>query len=296
MIRTTFYLYLQSIKRYSAHTLNAYRSDLEQFESYIQSTYGKISDAELTTPMVRSWLASMVESGLAATSINRKLSSLKAYLNFLKKENLHPTGITGRIASLRKPGRLPISVSQSEMKSILDADTSSPDKMTFGESRDLMVMELLYCTGMRRAELLGLKLDDYNKSSKTLRVSGKGNKQRLIPMLPHLSLLLDEYLVRRKKVASPDVREIIVTNKGKKAYPVFIYRMVNHYLSQAGIKGRKSPHILRHTFATHLLNEGADLNTIKELLGHASLAATQIYTHVGIERLKTIYKQAHPRA
>ena len=296
MIRTTFYLYLQSIKRCSGHTLCAYRSDLGQFESFIQSTYGNISDSELTTPMVRSWLASMVESGLAPTSINRKLSSLKAYFNFLKKEKLHPEGITGKIASLRRPKRLPVSVSQSQMKGILETNTSADDNIPFSECRDLMVMELLYCTGMRRSELLGLKLDDYNASSLTLRVRGKGNKQRIIPILPHLSLLLDDYIVRRSKVVSAGVREIIVTNQGKKAYPVFIYRIVNHYLSQAGIKGRKSPHILRHTFATHLLNEGADLNTIKELLGHASLAATQIYTHVGIERLKTIYKQAHPRA
>lgn len=209
---------------------------------------------------------------------------------------MHPSGITGRIASLKKPGRLPISVSQLEMESILETDKSSSDGMTFNEKRDLIVMELLYCTGMRRAELLSLKTADYSAASLTLRVIGKGNKQRIIPVLPHLSILLDEYLASRATIARPEVKEIIVTNQGKKAYPVFIYRIVNSYLSQAGIKGRKSPHILRHTFATHLLNEGADLSTIKELLGHASLAATQVYTHVGIERLKTIYKQAHPRA
>ncbi|GAB1403898.1 MAG: tyrosine-type recombinase/integrase [Lentimicrobiaceae bacterium] len=296
MIRTAFYLYLQNVKRCSAHTFAAYKADLIQFETYIQSTYGNISDTELTTPMVRSWLASMVESGLTPTSINRKLSSFKAYLNYLKKENIHPQGISSRVASLKKPVRLPVTISKSEMSNILGTPSSSLDDLTFEERRDLMVMELLYCTGIRRTELLGLTLDDYDISGSTIKVSGKGNKQRIIPLLPHLSALLDEYIILRAGIALPGVKEIIVTNQGKKAYPVFIYRIVKHYLCNAGIKGRKSPHVLRHSFATHLLDEGAELNTIKELLGHASLAATQVYTHVGIERLKTIFKQAHPRA
>ena len=296
MIRTTYYDYLQHIKRSSAHTLEAYKSDLTQFESYIQSTYGSISDTELTTPMVRSWLASMVESGLNASSINRKLSALKAYLNFLKKEGIIVSGITGRIATLKKPGRLPVSLSRSQMDTVLEVVSPASGNISFAESRDLMVMELLYCTGMREAELINLCLADYNQMNEMLKVTGKRNKQRLIPVIPHLSVLLNEYIIKRNTIASPEVPELILTNKGKKTYPVFIYRIVTGYLSQAGVKGRKSPHVLRHTFATHLLNEGADLNTIKELLGHATLAATQVYTHVGIDKLKSIYKHAHPRA
>lgn len=160
----------------------------------------------------------------------------------------------------------------------------------------MLVVEIFYCTGLRLSELINLKISDIDTSALTLKVTGKGNKQRIIPVIPGLMKLIDEYIAVRSEVAQPGVRELIVTNSGKKSYPVFIYRIVTAILKGAGVKGRKSPHILRHTFASHLLNEGADLFAIKELLGHSSLAATQVYTHISIEKLKSIYKHAHPRA
>jgi integrase/recombinase XerC len=159
-----------------------------------------------------------------------------------------------------------------------------------------LVVEILYCTGIRLSELINLRLQDVDRSAMTIKVTGKRNKQRIIPVSRQLIKLIDEYLLSRAEIVNPGILEIIVTDQGKKAYPVFIYRKVKHYLTLAGVKGVKSPHVLRHTFATHMLNEGADLNAIKEILGHASLAATQVYTHNSIEKLKSIYKLAHPRA
>ncbi|KAF5037172.1 Tyrosine recombinase XerC [anaerobic digester metagenome] len=169
-------------------------------------------------------------------------------------------------------------------------------KISFNERRDMLIVEILYCTGIRLSELINLRVNDLDHAAATIKVTGKRNKQRIIPVTPSLIALIDEYIGLRSAVVSPGVSEIIVTDQGKKAYPVFIYRKVSRALESAGVKGRRSPHVLRHTFATHMLNEGADLNAIKELLGHSSLAATQVYTHISIEKLKSIYKLAHPRA
>jgi integrase/recombinase XerC len=179
------------------------------------------------------------------------------------------------------------------MESILCTPQVDDD---FGIRRDLLVIEILYNTGIRLSELINLRLQDVDRGSMTIKVTGKRNKQRIIPVTRQLVGLIDDYLKIRESLVKAGVREIIVTDQGKKTYPVFIYRKVKHYLTIAGVRGVKSPHLLRHTFATHMLNEGADLNAIKEILGHASLAATQVYTHNSIEKLKSIYKLAHPRA
>lgn len=293
MIRDSFYQYIQSEKRYSIHTVAAYKSDLGQFGDYLAATYGISADTDVSYSMVRSWLASLIDDGLTSRSVNRKLSTLKAYFRFLMKEGLISSNPVSKAVSLSIPSRLPAFASVSEMESILYTHKVDED---FGIRRDLLVIEILYNTGIRLSELINLRLQDVDRGSMTIKVTGKRNKQRIIPVTNQLTSLIDEYLKMREPLVKAGVREIIVTDQGKKAYPVFIYRKVKHYLTIAGVRGVKSPHLLRHTFATHMLNEGADLNAIKEILGHASLAATQVYTHNSIEKLKSIYKLAHPRA
>lgn len=293
MIRDSFYQYLQSEKRYSIHTVAAYKSDLTQFGDYLTVSYGISADTEVTYSMVRSWLASLIDEGLTSRSVNRKLSTLKAYFRYLMKEGLISFNPVGKAISLSIPSRLPAFASISEMESILQSPGREDE---FGLRRDLLVIEILYSTGIRLSELINLRLNDLDRGALTIKVTGKRNKQRIIPVTRQLTRLIDEYLKLREAIVNHGIQEIIVTDQGKKAYPVFIYRLVKHYLTLAGVKGVKSPHLLRHTFATHMLNEGADLNAIKEILGHASLAATQVYTHNSIEKLKSIYKLAHPRA
>lgn len=293
MIRDSFYQYIQSEKRYSIHTVAAYKSDLCQFGDYLAATYGISADTDISYSVVRSWLASLVDDGLTSRSVNRKLSTLKAYFRYLMKEGLISSNPVSKAVSLSIPSRLPAFASVSEMESILYTPKVDED---FSIRRDLLVIEILYNTGIRLSELISLRLQDVDRGSMTIKVTGKRNKQRIIPVTGQLLDLIDDYLKMREPIVKAGVREIIITDQGKKAYPVFIYRKVKHYLTLAGVRGVKSPHLLRHTFATHMLNEGADLNAIKEILGHASLAATQVYTHNSIEKLKSIYKLAHPRA
>lgn len=293
MIRPQFYQYIQLEKRYSVNTVEAYKSDLTQFEGFIAERYGIEQDIEVTYAMIRSWLAALIDQGISARSVNRKLSSLKAYYRYLLKESLISQNPLKKAFSLNTPSRLPQFASVSEMERALEHNAQAN---TFEVSRDLLILEVFYCTGIRLSELINLRLSDVDYSACTIKVTGKRNKQRVIPVTKELLKLINDYLILRSVVVSGGVQEIFVTNQGKKAYPVFIYRKVNYYLSRAGLSGVKSPHVLRHTFATHMLNEGADLNAIKELLGHSSLAATQVYTHLSVEKLKSIYKLAHPRA
>ena len=293
MIRESFYQYIELEKRYSLHTLDAYKSDLGQFERFIADSYGIDSDTDVSYPMIRSWLAALIDNGLSARSVNRKLSSLKAYYRFLRKEGHIRDNPLSRATSLSTPKRLPVFATIPEMELAL---TQPAAGNAFVTGRDLLIMEILYCTGIRLSELINLRMQDIDTSAGNIRVTGKRNKQRIIPVTGQLLKLIEEYLVLRSQYVMEGVKEIIVTDQGKKAYPVFIYRKVQHYLSIAGLRGVRSPHVLRHTFATHMLNEGADLNAIKELLGHSSLASTQVYTHLSVEKLKSIYKLAHPRA
>ena len=293
MVQSSFLDNLQFVKRYSAHTIRAYKADLEQFAEYLKSGYEIESPQEVSQAIVRSWLASLIDSGLSHRSVNRKLSSIKAYFNFLVREGHLKTNTSVRVHALKIPRNLPVSASQKEMRNVLQPVS---DDLSFKQKRDLLILELFYSTGIRLSELINLRILDVDRQLMTIKVIGKGNKQRHIPITKQLILRIDKYLPEREKIVNEGVSEIIVTDRGKKAYSVFIYRVVTKYLGASGMKGRKSPHVLRHTFATHMLNEGADLNAIKELLGHASLAATQVYTHVSVEKLKSIYKLAHPRA
>lgn len=294
MTLASFYHTLKFEKRCSPHTVNAYQTDIEQFVEYLSSQYALSSPDEATQAIVRSWLAKLVDEGLTSRSINRKLSALKAYYNHQLRLGEMKTNPASRVNTLKIPKRLPVSVSKAEIHSALySQDEHETD---FSIRRDHLILELLYGTGIRLSELTGLKISDVDFGSQTIKVTGKRNKQRIVPLGNKLLEVIQAYLEERNKLAETGTEEIILTDKGKKAYSVFIYRKVTRYLGEAGVKGRKSPHVLRHTFATHMLHAGADLNAIKELLGHASLAATQVYTHVSVEKLKSIYKQAHPRA
>lgn len=293
MIRESFFDHLLYEKRYSSHTIEAYKCDLQQFEDYLKRTYETDDDRQVIYLMVRSWLASLIESGVSPRSVNRKLSSLKTYFKYLLRLGIIETNPVRSSVSLKIPERLPSFATKREMEVVLSQAGSD---LSFPARRDLTVLELFYSTGMRLAELEQLRENDIDFYTKTIKVTGKRNKQRIIPVTDVLLKRISEYISLRKEIVMPGVQELFINDKGEKAGRAFIYMMVKEYLTRAGVTGSKSPHVLRHTFATLMLNEGADLNAIKELLGHSSLASTQVYTHTNVEKLKSIYNQAHPWA
>jgi integrase/recombinase XerC len=291
-----FLSYIQFEKRYSDHTLSSYRNDLHQFSAYLSHTYQLNSPLEATYPIVRSWILVLVENKLDPRSVNRKIVCLRSYYKFLLKKGALKKDPTLKIKALKTKKTLPAFIEENKISTLLDGLTFSDD---FEGLRDKLIIEILYGTGIRLSELIGLKENDINSFDHTLKVLGKGNKQRIIPVNKTLMNLINIYKDKKKRRDMKDgISEyLIVTNDGKKAYPMFIQRIVKKYLSLSGVTlEKKSPHILRHTFATHLLNKGADLNAIKDLLGHSSLAATQVYTHNSIEKLKSIFDQAHPKS
>jgi integrase/recombinase XerC len=286
-----FIRYLQTEKRSSAHTLLAYRNDLTTFSTFLEETFAIPSPAKANMEMIRSWIVHLMDQNLSPSSINRKISALKAYYRFLLKSGMIAVNPVQNIHSLKKGKPLPVFVDEDKMQALLNKVYVGDD---FGTKRNRMVVLLLYGTGMRLNELLLLKTSDINFEENRLKVTGKRNKERIIPFSEELATEMKHYL-QAKEAITTDTNRFIITDKGTKAYPKLIYRIV-HQALQGYMPDRKSPHILRHTFATHLLNHGASLNAIKELLGHADLTATQIYTHTSIEQLKSIYSQAHPRA
>jgi integrase/recombinase XerC len=292
MIRDSFYDHLLFEKRYSALTIEAYKCDLTQFEVYLDKTYDVVNENHVTYSMIRSWLASLIESGISPRSVNRKLSSLKSYFKYLLRLGYIEVNPVQVSVSLRTPVRLPSFATQKEMTRALTPNNDN----TFASVRDMIVLEIFYNTGIRLAELTQLKVNDFDYYSKTIKVTGKRNKQRIIPISDHLIEKVKAYLEQGDKYRGEGVEEIIINEKGGKAGRGLIYDIVKKHLGEAGVTGLKSPHVLRHTFATHMMNEGADLNAIKEILGHSSLASTQVYTHTNIDKLKIIYEQAHPWA
>ena len=292
MLLDEFLKYLRLEKRYSQHTVKAYQTDLIQFQDYLSEVY-ESSLQQAKHPMVRSWLAQMLDYGIAPRSVTRKITALKSFYKFLIKEERLKENPTLKIIPPKSSKKLPVFVEQSQMAILLD-------ELTFEEGfngvRDKLIIELFYSTGIRQSELINLKLKDVSLSSNTIKVLGKRNKERLIPFTIELRQKLEAYIKSRAELSIKDTSYLLLTQKGKKLYPTLVYRQVNHYLSQVTSLDKKSPHVLRHTFATHMLNNGADLNTIKELLGHANLSATQVYTHNTIDKLKLVYNQAHPRA
>lgn len=288
-----FIRYLQFEKRFSPNTVIAYKKDLYQFSEFINSIEPDL--LSISHQQVRTWIVSLMDNGIEPKSINRKISSLRSFYKFLQREGLINSSPMLHVKAPKIPKRLPVVITEQKMDSLLDADNVFSDD--FEGYRNRLILELLYGTGMRLSELVSLSNEDVNIYENQIKVLGKRNKERIIPISKVLADLIADYQVlKNNQDFSNKSSSLIVTNDGKAVYPKFIYRVVHSILSFISTQDKKSPHILRHSFATTLLNRGADLNAIKELLGHSSLAATQVYTHNSVEKLKSIYKQAHPKA
>ena len=288
----TDYLLLE--KNYSALTVKAYQNDLDTFLEFIKLEYQTDSINEVNYAQIRTWIVALVESGLSNRSINRKVSALNTYYKFLLKTSTIQINPLTKHKALKTSKKIQIPFSEAEVSTVLDDFNFEND---FEGIRDKLIIELFYSTGIRRIELVELKLLSFNLDNKTLKVLGKRNKERIIPLLESVIVTLNLYLKERSSLSTIiDSDYLFLTQKGVKIYETLVYRIINDYFSKASSKVKKSPHILRHSFATHLLNQGADLNAVKELLGHSSLAATQVYTHNSIEKLKDTYKKAHPKA
>ena len=292
MFLEQFIKYLTFEKRYSQHTIIAYKNDIIQYQQHLTSLETEIQLANHQN--IRSWIIDLMDNSLDAKSINRKISTLRSFYKFLQKEKVITDNPVQKVLAPKTAKKLPVFITDDKLTTLLDSNSFSDD---FEGLRDKLVLELLFGTGIRLSELLGLKTSNVYLNEKTIKVLGKRNKERIIPINLTLTNLLNHYIVEKNNQEYSNNPEVlIVTNTGAKGYPKLIYRIVQKYLSLISTQEKKSPHILRHSFATSLLNKGADINAIKDLLGHANLAATQIYTHNSIERLKSIYKQAHPKA
>ena len=291
-----FIEYLKFEKRYSPHTLLAYKDDLEEFTTFLAAQFGIKNPVlqEISASMVRTWLAQLKEEKKSAKTINRKISSLKSFFKYhLRRGNLEKTPMSS-VTAPKVSKRLPQYVEQQDMNTLF-TKVEFPD--TWKGHTDKLLLAIFYNTGMRLSELVNLKESQVNKAGNTLKILGKGNKERVVPVSPELITAIQHYIdQKRTSLEAADGNYLLVNEKGKKLNPKSVYLSVKEWLNTVTTIDKKSPHILRHTFATHLMNNGADLNAVKELLGHASLAATQIYTHNTIDKLKEIYKNAHPKA
>lgn len=291
MIIQKFIDYLKVEKGYSKHTLTAYASDLKSFKDFLLKQGDTSELHEVVYSQIRSWIVALMESGLENRSVNRKISSLKTFYNFLLKTGVLEKNPLDQHRSLKTPKKVLVPFSQKEMQHL--SEIYGTEK-SFENLRNELIMELLYTTGMRRSELIGLQLSDVNLESRQIKVLGKRNKERFIPLLDATSIKIKEYLVFRKQLETIQT-QLLLTDKGEPIYDSMVYKIVKQFMTLVSSKEKRSPHVLRHAFATHLLDEGSDLNTVKELLGHSSLASTQVYTHTSLERLKEVYKKAHPR-
>lgn len=285
--------YLQLEKKYSPHTVNAYLNDINFFESFNKNQFDQENIDQVNYSQIRTWIVSLVDDNMSNVSVNRKIASLKAFYKFLLKTKQIEVSPLLKHKALKTPKTLQIPFSEKEVDDVLN-QIQNPEG--FEEIRNKLIIDLFYTTGIRRTELIHLKASNVNVSNGTMKVLGKRNKERIIPLLPIVSQQLILYFnerTRLEKVTDGDF--FFLTKKGLKLNDSFVYRLINNYFSTVSEKVKKSPHILRHTFATHLLNNGADLNSVKELLGHSSLASTQVYTHSSLSELKKVYEEAHPR-
>lgn len=286
--------YLLLEKKYSPHTVGAYLNDIVSFESFVKESFEQESIDLVNYSQVRSWIVFLVDQNISNVSINRKMASLKAFYKFLLRSKQIEVNPMLKHKSLKTPKVVQIPFSEKELKDLLDV-MEAP--VGFEEIRDRLIVEMFYVTGMRRAELIHLMVRNVDRSSNTIKVLKKRNKERIIPILPIIGGQIDLYIKERDGLGSlVDSDYFFVSKKGLKLSESFVYRLINSYFSRVSEKVKKSPHVLRHTFATHLLNNGADLNSVKELLGHSSLASTQVYTHNSLAELKKVYKGAHPRS
>lgn len=286
----SFLQFLEFEKRYSKHTIVAYENDLAQFTEHLSNHHINTQAADADFSILRSWVIFLMEQGITSRSVNRKIATLHSFFNYLQKENYRSDNPALRLKSLKTGKKLPDFLREQELDIFLD-EANFPQNYT--GYRDRLILELFYGTGIRLSELLNLKDEDVNLFANTLKVTGKRNKQRIIPLLPELMDLIKTYTTEKKLAFNgKDLAWFFVNSKGEQAYPVMIQRIVRKYIQ----RGNSSPHLLRHTYATHLLNHGADINAIKDLLGHANLAATQVYTHNSMEKLKAVFEKAHPKA
>lgn len=289
-----FLSYLSLEKKYSSHTVIAYSTDISDFTLFCKESYEVSSIDDVSYNLVRSWIVSLVNDSISNRTINRKIASLKAYYKFLQRIEKIDANPLSKHKALKTSKKLEVPFSEEEMRAVLNQIIY---KEGFEGCRDKLIIDLLYTTGIRRAELINLKLSDVNLSNRTIKVLGKRNKERLVPLLNTTIELFHEYIIERNDiVVAADEVHVFLLKSGHKIYETLVYRVINKYLSEVSYKAKKSPHILRHTFATHLLNKGADLNSVKELLGHSSLASTQVYTHNSIAELKKVHLASHPRS
>jgi integrase/recombinase XerC len=292
--KESFLQYLQIEKRYSMHTVRSYLNDLDQFYAFLLSEGLPDDPVAVTSHEIRAWIVNMLDNGYSTVSVHRKISCLRVFYRYLRKECVIKGDPLEKVVLPKRKKVLPVFIEEAAIANLLDHNNFGDG---FAGIRDRTIIELLYMTGMRRAELIGLRDNDLDLDEGSLKVTGKRNKQRIIPLTKPVVNCLKEYIkVRNESVVTLNNGWLFVTDKGNKLYDKYVYNTVNSYLAMVTTIEKKSPHILRHSFATHMLNRGADLNSIKELLGHANLSATQIYTHNTFEKLKKVYKQAHPRA
>nr|WP_297784782.1 tyrosine-type recombinase/integrase [uncultured Allomuricauda sp.] len=290
---SAFISYLRLERNYSEHTIKAYQKDIEAFAAFCKEGCGEENLEKVSYPLIRNWIVELSDQGVSNRTINRKISSLQAYYKFLLKVGDITISPLVKHRALKTSKKVEVPFSEMEMESIL---LEIPFTDDFEGERDKLIIELLYTTGMRRTELVNLKVKDVDFSGQVLKVLGKRNKERILPLLPSTIEQVDKYLNKRSELKKVmDTPYLLLTKEGLKIYETLVYRTINKYFSLVSSKVKRSPHILRHTFATHLLNRGADLNSVKELLGHSSLASTQVYTHNSIAELKKVYKEAHPR-
>lgn len=293
MSEKSFLEYLQFEKRYSAHTITAYTNDLTQFLRYVEEQYEVANSVEITPVYIRSWIVHLIELGLSNHSVNRKISCLKAFFKYLKRTGVVSVNPMTKVVTPKGGKRLPVFVEEKNMDFLFSAEMFSDD---FEGIRDALVIELFYNTGIRLSELINLQSRDVDLEQQQIKVLGKRNKERIIPITPRMGAIIKSYLAYKKEqITDNQTNNLIVKSDGVKLYEKLVYRIVNRYLGLVTTLKKKSPHVLRHTFATHMLNKGADLGAIKELLGHSSLAATQLYTHNSIAQLKDVHKKAHPK-
>ncbi|HEX8504384.1 MAG TPA: tyrosine-type recombinase/integrase [Hymenobacter sp.] len=286
--------FLRFERRYSPHTITSYQTDLGQFAAYLKSAYDLSEPAQATHPLIRGWVVELMQENLDPRTVNRKVACLRSYYKFLLRAGRIEANPMLRIKAPKMAKKLPEFVPEEALNGLLNSFEFGDD---FAGRRDQLVLEMLYGTGIRLSELIGIHAEDVSLGASTVRVTGKGNKQRIVPLNPTLKLVIEQYQAKRAHEFGVLPGPLLLTDKGEAMYDKFVYRTVKHYLSQITTSGaQQHPHALRHAFATHLLGKGADLNSIKELLGHASLAATQVYTHLSVDRLKSVFEQAHPRA
>ncbi|WP_272022039.1 tyrosine-type recombinase/integrase [Olleya namhaensis] len=294
MLLQAFLDYLLLEKKYSSLTVNAYKKDIESFLFFLNEEEQNNTIIEVNYAQIRTWIVSLVQKGIANRSINRKISALNSFFKFLLKIKEVKINPLSKHKALKTSKKVQIPFSENEITTVLDQISHNSD---FEGLRNKLIIELFYSTGMRRIELINIKLKDADLENKTIKILGKRNKERIVPLLPSIVESIVNYKTERNKLeVITDQTHLFLTKKGVKIYETLVYRIINDYFSKASSKVKKSPHILRHSFATHLLNQGAEINAVKELLGHSSLAATQVYTHNSIAELKKVYAKAHPRS